>query len=341
MFYFLFPLALLALPLTTELPVSRSIALHPKQTGITTLYYHDYSRNRPLTTEVWYPVDANSPSQTPTGFWIRCNEARNAALSQRKEKYPLILMSHGFGGDRYNLSWLAETLAANGYIVAAMDHYGNTWNNKIPEIYIQPWERPRDISFVLDQLLEDPLFQERIDSKRIGFAGYSLGGATGMWIAGAEACHLDKELIRTYSTEDFHLDVPASLIDSTDFSKGCGSYKDGRISAVVALAPALSWVFTESSLQKIDLPMLIIAPEQDRVVPTDTNARRFAKTIAKASLNILHGEATHYVFLNRASVVGKRFLDRKYCEDPPSINREQIHKSVCKNTVTFFNAQLK
>ena len=69
---------------------------------------------------------------------MRCDESRDAPLSNKKKQYPLIMMSHGSGGDRYNMSWLAEVLTANGYIVCAMDHYGNTWNNKIPQFLCPP-----------------------------------------------------------------------------------------------------------------------------------------------------------------------------------------------------------
>ena len=238
-FYSLLPLALLLLPFTTDFHFTqlfKSIILHPQKTGIGTLNYYDYSRNRPLITEIWYPVDSECPSMSPTGFWIRCNEARDAPISKKEKRYPLILMSHGFGGDRYNMSWLAESLAANGYIVAAMDHYGNTWNNKLPEFFIRPWERPKDVSFVLGQLLSDERFKDRIDMKKIGFVGYSLGGATGIWIAGAEAISLNRDLIKNYSLETFDGVVSADLIEATDFSQANGSFRDPRISAVVVMA---------------------------------------------------------------------------------------------------------
>src|SRR5580692_4476050 len=204
-----------ATPLILLLPFSwnwnftnffRHTILQPNKTGITTLNFYDTSRARPIITEIWYPVDAAEPAKSTTGFWLRCDEARDAPLSAQKDKYPLILISHGNGGDRFNISWLAEILAANGYVVAAMDHYGNTWNNKIPEFYAKPWERPLDITFVIDQLTNHSYLKDRIDHKKIGFAGYSLGGATGIWVAGAvagqisnaeiaEACH--KELADT------------------------------------------------------------------------------------------------------------------------------------------------
>ena len=69
-----------------------------------------------------YPNDPETPSINPLGMWVRCGEARDAALSN-KRNYPLVVLSHGHGGDRFDLIvWLAEVLAANGYIVASMDH---------------------------------------------------------------------------------------------------------------------------------------------------------------------------------------------------------------------------
>ena len=343
-FCFATPLILLILPFSGGLNLHKyfkTIVLQPKKTGITTFHYYDVERNRPVITEVWYPVDPESPCKTPTGFWVRCDEARDAPLSNKKREYPLIMMSHGQGGDRYNIAWLAEVLTANGYIVAAMDHFGNTWNNKMPESYARPWERPRDVTYALDQVLNSPQFKDRIDQKRIGFVGYSLGGATGMWIAGAEAGNLDHAYVKANAAKDLDGVAPPEFLDTIDFGEASGSFRDPRISAVMVMAPALGWMFAENSLEKINLPVFIVAPETDMVVPTEQNARIFASKISKANLKILPGEATHYVFLNRANAVGKRFLAARYCEDPASIDRKQIHDEVAKNSIRFFDDQLK
>lgn len=323
-------------------PFARSsFVLNPQKTGIITLNYLDASRNRPLVTEVWYPVDEQVACQTPPGLWIRCSEARGAPISTKKQQYPLVIMSHGSGGDRYNISWLAEIFASNGYIVVAMDHYGNTWNNKIPELYAKPWERPRDISFVLDKILSESPFKDRVDTHRIGFTGYSLGGATGMWIAGARAFNLSIDMVRSYSAQELGGIVPPELMNQIDYTPATASYKDPRISAAMVMAPALGWLFAESSLEQIDIPILIVAPEKDAIVPTEKNAMRFAKVASKVSLHILSGDATHYVFLNQASVMGKRILDTRYSEDPPSVDRKKIHDCVAQEALEFFHKHLK
>ncbi len=343
LFYLATPLIILLIPFSGGVNLSRvfkTITLQPQKTGIATFNYFDQSRNRPIITEVWYPVDQETPAQASAGFWLRCDEARDAPLSNQKSKYPLILLSHGSGGDRYTISWLAEVLAANGYIVAAMDHYGNTWNNKIPEHYAQPWERPKDVSFVLNQLLSCSQFKDRIDQNKIGFAGYSLGGATGIWVAGATADVDDLKKVKDNCMKDIGDLVSMNVLDKINFKQAEGSFKDRRISAMVLMAPALGWLFDTSSLESIQIPVFIFATEKDLIAPIENNARVFAQKIARASLKIFTGDATHYVFLSRATVVGKRFLDPKYCTDPASINRKNVHEEIAKKSVHFFDEQL-
>lgn len=318
----------------------KSIILQPSKTGIATLDFFDASRERPLVTEVWYPVDKDVPAKTAVGFWMRCDEARDAPLSAKKDKYPLIVISHGNAGDRFNISWLAEILAANGYIVAAMDHYGNTWNNKIPKYFTRPWERPKDISFVLDQLLTNSHFKDRINEKKIGFAGYSLGGTTGIWVAGALANQLSNEEIAKACQEDLANLVPLDTIQKTNFDEARCSFEDKRVKAFLLMAPALGWFFDQKSLQSIISPIFIFGAEKDKIAPIEFNAQIFAKQLSKATLKIVQGEADHYVFLNRVSKLGKRLLEPKLSEDHSTLGRKKIHEDIGKNAIEFFDSHL-
>src|SRR5690606_41854760 len=55
-----------------------------------------------------------------------------------KGQYPLVLFSHGNGGSRLSMEWLAQSLVKSGYIVAAVDHWGNTHDNKIGIEFLKP-----------------------------------------------------------------------------------------------------------------------------------------------------------------------------------------------------------
>lgn len=59
------------------------------------------------------------------------------------------------------MNWLAPELAQQGYIVAAPDHPGTTTFNKDADQAAKLWERPHDLSRVIDVLTTDPNLPER------------------------------------------------------------------------------------------------------------------------------------------------------------------------------------
>jgi len=320
---------------------SHKVVIHPQKTGIATHRYFDQGRERPLITEVWYPVDETVPAKPVSGLWVRCPEARDAPLRPSSSKYPLIVMSHGNGGDRFNVSWLAEILAANGYIVAAMDHHGNTWNNKIAECFIKIWERPRDVSFVIDEILKDPHFGPYIDSRRIGVAGYSLGGHTGVWLAGGQISEFDKPTIDEIPEGQLPTFVTPEIISQIDFSPAKESYRDPRVSAAFLMAPALINLFDFNSLAAIQIPVYVVAPESDQLVPFEKNGKHLAYSVQKAVFHLIPGAANHYVFLNEVSKGGKMMLDKSVAHDPPMVDRRQIHEDIGLSAVKFFHQHLR
>lgn len=123
--------------------------------GEQTIIYTDDMRERPVKTQVWYPTTDKDMKDTELPFLLSPT-VKNAAFV--KKKHQLIVLSHGTGGNRLSLSWLAIELAKNGYIVLTPDHWGNTLDNKIPDYFVRFWERPLDISFLLTSFLQDNRF---------------------------------------------------------------------------------------------------------------------------------------------------------------------------------------
>ena len=88
---------------------------------------------------------------------------------------------------------MAEALAARGYLVAALRHPGDNWQDQSlrtqrAEQYFD--ERPRQVSRVIDTLLADPAWSPRIarDARgaRVGAVGHSAGGYTVIALAGGQ-----------------------------------------------------------------------------------------------------------------------------------------------------------
>lgn len=114
---------------------------------------------------------------------------------------PLIVFSHGLGGSRDHYEYLALHWAREGYIVVNPQHAGSddaVWrkNPRAMQDLVKATRdpenltnRPRDISFVIDQMLalsndsQSPL-HGRVDAQKIGVAGHSFGAYTTLVIGG-------------------------------------------------------------------------------------------------------------------------------------------------------------
>lgn len=320
--------------------LSQEFSISPKKVGAKTIRYFDKTRDRPLETEIFYPVEDTVPSKQVANIWQRCEEARDAPIKASSTKYPLLIMSHGDLGSRLDSTWILEILADNGYIVAAVDHYGNTWYDNKPSTSMKRWDRPQDISYVISELLADPEFGGKIDSSKIGFLGFSLGGLTGVWIAGGIANLYAKPTLSSLPHE-INPAIDQHTLDSIDYSTAKKSYHDPRVKAAVLLAPAYGKSFDDQGLQEIKIPILIIAGAEDEVVNVDKNAKRYSEAIKGVKSKILQGKVGHYVFLNIPTEMGSKFIKPKYIKDDPSINRKSLHDEIAIDILNFFNETLK
>src|SRR5262245_11632964 len=89
--------------------------------GVTTIPFSQTSAStgapRDLPTLVWYPAKPHTGTPATRGL-------RDATV--RPGRYPLIIYSHGSCGRNREATYLTEALAAQGFIVAAPPHPGNT-----------------------------------------------------------------------------------------------------------------------------------------------------------------------------------------------------------------------
>jgi predicted dienelactone hydrolase len=57
----------------------------------------------------------------------------NAPMSPGKEKYPLLVFSHGWGNPTFLYTAELEDLVSHGYVVAAIDHPGDSAFTRFPD----------------------------------------------------------------------------------------------------------------------------------------------------------------------------------------------------------------
>jgi len=312
---------------------------------------------RPIRTVIWYPA-ADSAKETESfgaPMFDGGSVAPQAPFSTRAQTYPLILLSHGTGGSAIQLMWLGRYLAAHGYIVAALNHHGNTGIEKYqPQGFVLVWERPRDVTVALDLLLADPLFGPRTDKDRIGAAGFSLGGYTVLALAGGQFNQKAFEDFCASAAADFtcrpQAEFPGArklfdaMKDGDEIVKGSlarvnDATQDTRIRAVFAIAPVFGGGFSKRGLKPIRIPVAIIVGDADRVAPPASNAQYFANNIKHAELTILPGGIGHYTFLADCTGEGRQGLP--ICRDPAGVDRAAVHGKANDKALEFFDRTLK
>ncbi len=323
---------------------------------------------RPLATVIWYPApDGTDMGALPlSDSTVRYfGDAQGAPLFKpipvafgaklaAGPRRPLILLSHGSTGLGLSLEWLAHALAERGYIVAAVNHHGNTIaeGTLLPQGFGLPWERADDLSAVLTDLLHDPVFGPAIDPHRIGAAGHSAGGETVIAMAGGR---FNRPLLMSYcasaasqgdgtceprdairqSIADIDALAHKDAAVSASLQRSHASHKDARVRAVFAMAPAMGPAFEPADLKDVDIPVAIVVGDADDTAPAKSNAARFAGQIRGAKLSVLH-DVGHLTFSSECSALGMARLDG--CRDLPGIDRAAVQRAVADQAYAFFES---
>jgi predicted dienelactone hydrolase len=277
------------------------------------------------------------------------NSTPRAPLATNLRPRPLIVLSHGTGGSAAMLAWLAEPLASAGYIVAAVDHHGNTSAEAEPAAagFTLWWERATDLSRVIDRLLADSVFGGHIDTSAVGVAGFSLGGYTALMLAGARTSVSTFQTFCASRARDATCEPQPEFPNlKPAFEKVRGdpavraslaretlSFRDERVRAVYTIAP-VGRMLTDESLATIRLPVRILVGSADRTAPPPTNGEYMARRIPGATFELVPG-AGHYTFLAVCEPAG-RTVRPDLCQDSSTVDRAAIHRQVAADGLTFF-----
>ena len=125
----------------------------------------------------------------------------------------------------------------------------------------------------------------------------------------------------------------ASLAQSNE------SYRDPRVRAIFAIAPAVGMTLTHESLHAMRVPVAIVVGSVDPIATPKDNADLIRSQIRGAKETVLPNVA-HYTFLDTCTAQGKEKLG-VFCEDPPGVDREAVHTQVDEMAVGFFDRALR
>ena len=226
--------------------------------------------DRNLVTEVWYPAAPDASGDTTLRTWLR-NGTTEIALEGRAMRdaapsgdgpFPLVILSHGYPGNRFLMAHLAENIASKGYVVASIDHVDSTYRDQAA-FGSTLVNRPLDQLFVLEAMAqlgagEGPL-AGLVDAERSALIGYSMGGYGAVISAGGGVTQAGVDL--SWGAPQGQLAVHLAGSDSH------AALADPRLRTAIAIAP---WgrergFWDADGLAGINIPMLFIAGSADDV----------------------------------------------------------------------------
>lgn len=282
--------------------------------GFQTTTLPDTLNNRPLEMAVWYPATTNANPKLIADNVVFIGVLAVPDAAPTPGKHPLVVLSHGYGGNWGKQAWLASALAQQGYIVAAINHPGTTSQDRSAQAAAQLWQRPKDLSRAIDALLAQPASFGAVDSGRIAVVGHSLGGWTVMETAGARFdpalfardCSAHPTLVACTAYREMN---PEGTPNGKE--QLAADLSDKRVSAVVSLDLGLSRGFTDASLAVLPVRALVIAagaPSAD--LPAQMESADMAKRLPKASTQYVEiRDASHFSFMSQCKPGAAAILD--------------------------------
>ena len=292
---------------------------------------------------VWYPASARTYAITIGDNSVFHGTRALVGAAAQGGKHPLILLSHGSGGNMDGLGWLSSELAMRGALVVAVNHPGTTSGDSSPRRTPRIDQRAKDLSAALDTMLADPSFGPLIDRSRISALGFSLGGTTVIDLAGGR---FERAKYRDYCQR-----FPDQG-DCVFFRKGGVDFdhlpeemeadvRDPRISSIVAVEPGLTDALSQDSIAAMTLPVLLVglgAPNPWRAVDVTASGSNLLAGLPNASLEMIR-PASHFTFLGLCRPEAAKLLedeqDDPVCTDPEGSNRATIHARVIDAVARF------
>jgi predicted dienelactone hydrolase len=242
---------------------------------------------------------------------------------------PVVIFSHGLGGNREGAEYLLRFLAENGYVTVAVQHAGSDTPAVFGELEksggaldredaagklrdsTSPQtaaERFRDIPFAIDQLTQmnanDAKLRGRLDISRIGMSGHSFGALTTLALSGQS------------------------------FARGRFSFADRRVKASIAYSPSKPRMGDPAqAFATIDVPIFHMTGTEDKTPfdrgePPESRQVPYRSTTTADKFLIVFNGGDHMIFSGR----GLRGETRP--------NDPKFHALIQKASLAYWDAYL-
>lgn len=291
-------------------PSAPELAAHgPHAVGVRTIQATDRQRpdilntknggpvaryDRTLTLEVWYPA-VLAAGQQPGGEYrvvtrdpaitatLRGRAVRDAATAAGP--FPLVIISHGYPGNRFLMAHIGENLASKGFVAVSIDHTDSTYDDQ-QDFASTLYNRPFDQLFVLNEIdrlsrAGAPGFLSGlVDATRTGLIGYSMGGYGVVNVIGGG-----------YSATPAFKNLPPNglLAERGAANPQYQRSRDPRIKAAIAIGPwgMQSEFWDAEGLKGIRTPVLFVAGSVDDISGYEKGVRAIYEGAVNADRSLL------------------------------------------------------
>ena len=270
---------------------NRPDILNTKEGGPTARY------DRRFTLEAWYPA-ALVPGQPRGGEYhvitrdpkitvtLHGQAVRDAAPLTTAGAFPLVVISHGWPGNRFLLSHLGENLASKGFVAVSIDHPDSTYDDQ-QAFASTLYNRPFDQLFVVNEIARlgatgsGSFLAGLVDATRTGIVGYSMGGYGVVNVIGGGY---------SAASETMQAAPPNRMLHERGATNpGYAKSRDPRIKAAIAIAPwgMMYGLWDAEGLAGIRTPVLFVAGSVDDTSGYEQGTRAIYKAAVNAERYLL------------------------------------------------------
>ena len=251
--------------------------------------------DRTLSLEVWYPATL-AAGQKPGGEYrvitrdpavmaTLYGKAVRDAQATSGRRYPLVIISHGYPGNRFLMSHMGENLASKGFVAVSIDHKDSTYDDQ-KAFGSTLYNRPFDQLFVLNEIdrlskVTGNFFAGLVDATRTGIIGYSMGGYGVVNVIGGG--------YTAASAASGQAPPNKMLMERGAANPEYQKARDPRIKAAIAIGPwGMQGGFWDAEgLKGIHTPVLFVAGSADDVSGYEKGTRAIYQGAVNADRYLL------------------------------------------------------
>lgn len=279
---------------------------------------------------IWYPT-TGTPVPKRLGLY---GQTVVIGAPTPTGRHPLVVISHGTGGDLGGHLDTAVALARAGFIVAALTHPGDNWRDNSRATHIE--ERPAALSATISYMLQNWKGNGAIDPHRIGAFGFSAGGFTVLAAAGGRP-DLGR-LAGHCAQHPAYFDCMLIKSQPRALAVAWPHLRDKRITAIVVAAPALGFAFDRAGLADVKIPVQLWRADEDHILPAPDYADAVRAALPQRPEFHAVPAAGHFDFL--APCIDPAAMPQ-ICRSAPGFDRAVFHASFDAAVVRFFEEKLK